>query len=146
MATNLLAGVLEAQTRNSLLAGDELVRAARALVDLLLKHPAVALASDTAGDRIIGAALLRDPSLLLADRSQRFDGCNVMLVTGHISGDAALSARARTARALGAVHVGAAVLSQWVGPIEGCDELWTLGSDRRRLCSGVSIRPRTIST
>lgn len=130
MATNLLAGVLEAQTRNSLLAGDELLGAARALIEVLRDHPAVALPSGSVGDRILGAALLREPCLPLADRSQRFDGCNVLLVSGHISGDAALSARARTVRALGAVHIGAAVLGPWVGPIEGCDELWTIGSNR----------------
>lgn len=129
MAAKLLAGVLEAQTRNSLLAGDELLGAARALIEVLQGRRAVALASDSVGDRILGAALLLAPDLPLADRSFRFDGCHVLLVAGHISGDAGVSARARSVRGLGAVHVGAALLSRWPDPIEGCDEVWAIASD-----------------
>lgn len=130
MATNLLAGVLEAQTRNSLLAGDELIVAARALVELMRTRNAVALPSDTVGNRILGAALLLEPTLPLADRSLRFDGCSVVLVAGHISGEAGLSRRAHSVRALGAVHVEAALLSRWAEPIEGCDAVQSIGSDR----------------
>lgn len=130
MATNLLAGVLEAQTRNSLLAGEELLSAARALVEVLRGRRVVALPSDSVGERILGAALLLEPALPLADRSRRFDGCRIVLVAGHVSGDAGVSARARSVRALGAVHIEAALLSRWTDPIEGCDEVWTIGSDR----------------
>lgn len=130
MATNLLAGVLEAQTRNSLLAGDELLGAARSLVEVLRTRRTIALPSDSVGDRILGAALLLEPSLALADRSLGFDGCSVLLVAGYISGEAGVSARARSVRALGAVHVEAALLSRWADPIEGCDAVWTLGSGR----------------
>lgn len=129
MATNLLAGVLEAQTRNSLLAGDELLKAARALIELLRGRCDIALPTDSVGDRILGAALLLEPALPLADRSRRFDGCHVMLVSGHASGDAAVSTRARCVRALGATHVEAALLSRWAEPIEGCDNVRTIGSD-----------------
>lgn len=128
MATNLLAGVLEAQTRNSLLAGDELLNAARALVEVLRGRRAVVLPSDLVGDRILGAALLLEPTLPLADRSRRFDGFHVLLVAGHVSGDAGVSTRARSVRALGATHVEAALLSRWVDPIEGCDDVWTLSN------------------
>lgn len=128
--TNLLAGVLEAQTRNSLLAGDELRSAASALVEILRTRRIVALPSDSVGDRILGAALLLESSLQLADRSRRFDGCRVLLVAGYISGEAGVSARARSVRALGAVHVEAALLSRWADPIDGCDAVWTIGSDR----------------
>ena len=130
MATNLLAGVLEAQTRNSLLAGDGLLGAARALVEVLRGRGFVALPSDSVGDRILGAALLQDPNLTLVDRSFRFDGCRVLLVAGHISGDAGISTRARSARTLGAVRVEVALLSGWTDPIEGCDAVWAIGHDR----------------
>lgn len=130
MATNLLAGVLEAQTRNSLLAGDELMGAARALVEVMLNRRTVALPSDSVGNRILGAALLLEPTLPLADRSLRFDGCSVLIVAGYISGDASVSARAQSVRALGAVHVEAALLSRWADPIEGCDAVQTIGGDR----------------
>jgi hypothetical protein len=130
MTTNLLAGVLEAQTRNSLLAGDELTNAARALVEVMRSRRTVAVPSDSVGDRILGAALLLEPTLPLADRSLRFDGCSVLVVAGHISGEARLSARARSVRALGAVHVEAALLTRWADTIDGCDRVWTIGGDR----------------
>ncbi|MGG5259084.1 hypothetical protein [Phycicoccus avicenniae] len=130
MATKLLAGVLEAQTRNSLLAGDELLAAAQALVELMRTQNAVALPSDGVGDRILGAALLLDPTLPLADRSLRFDGCSVLLVAGHISGEANVSTRAQSVRALGAIYVEAALLSHWAEPIEGCDAVRSIGNDR----------------
>lgn len=130
VATNLLAGVLEAQTRNSLLAGDELLSAARALVELHRTRIAVSMPSDSVGDRILGAALLLEPSLPLADRSLRLDGCRVLLVAGYISGEASVSARARSVRALGAVQVEAALLSRWADSIDGCDAVWVIGSDR----------------
>lgn len=130
MATNLLVGVLQAQTRNSLLAGDELTNAARALVEVMRSRRTVAVPSDSVGDRILGAALLLEPTLPLADRSLRFDGCSVLVVAGHISGEARLSARARSVRALGAVHVEAALLNRWTDTIDGCDKVWTIGSDR----------------
>ncbi|CAM3333342.1 hypothetical protein OCAE111667_04035 [Occultella aeris] len=130
MATNLLAGVLEAQTRNSLLAGDELIGAAFALVEVMRTRKAIALPSDSVGDRILGAALILEPTLPLADRSYRFDGCSVLIVAGHISGEASVSARAKSVRALGAVHVEAALLGQWADPIEGCDAVRIISSDR----------------
>lgn len=130
MVTNLLAGVLEAQTRNSLLAGDELLCAARGLVEVLQTRRIVALPSDSVGDRILGAALLLEPAIPLADRSLRLDGCGILLVAGHISGDAHVSTRAGSVRALGAVHVEVALLSHWADPIEGCDNVWTIGSER----------------
>lgn len=129
MATNLLAGLLEAQTRNSLLSGHELIGAARALVDVMRTQKSIALPGDSVGDRVLGAALLLEPTLPLADRSLRFDGCRVLIVAGHVSGDAAVSARARSVRALGAVHVEAALLGRWTEPIEGCDAVWTIGND-----------------
>lgn len=130
MVTNLLADLLEAQTRNSLLAGDELVSAARGLVEVLRTRRTVAIPSDSVGDRVLGAALLLEPTIPLADRSLRLDGCSVLLVVGHISGDANVSTRARHVRALGAVTVEVALLGHWAHPIEGCDAVWTIGSDR----------------
>ena len=129
MSTDLLEGVLEAQTRNSLLAGDELLHAARALIEVLGKQRFTALPSDSTGDRILGAALLLEPSLGLGDQSRRFDGSAVMLVAGHVSGDAQVSSRAKSVRALGATEVQAALLSRWTNVIEGCDQVWHIGRE-----------------
>lgn len=125
---NLLNGVLEAQTRNSLLRGGELLHAAHALVEVLRTYGGTAIASDSVGDRVLGAALLLEPALCLADRSCRFDGTRVLLVAGHIAGDARISARARSVRALGAIRVEAALLSPWPDPVEGLDDMWCIGS------------------
>lgn len=130
VATNLLEGVLEAQTRNSLLAGDELLHAARALIEVLGKQRFTAMSSDSTGGRILGAALLLEPSLGLGDQSHRFDGCTVMLVAGHVSGDARVSLRAKSVRALGATEVHVALLSRWTSVIGGCDQVWHIGSER----------------
>lgn len=128
-SNNLLAGVLHAQTRNSLLTGNELLFAARAVLEILQEREATAVPGDSVGDRILGAALGLDPSLPLVDRSVRLDGRRILLVAGHISGDAAVSARAQSARALGAVHVQAALLSHWTSPIAGCDAVWCIGKN-----------------
>ncbi|WP_313554930.1 hypothetical protein [Miniimonas arenae] len=130
MATDLLSNVLRAQTRNGQLAGDDLLHAARSLIDILRSRGATAVPSDSVGDRILGAALLLEPALSLLDRSRRMDGSHVVLVAGHLSGDARVAARALSARALGAVSVEAAVLGPWRGSIDGCDEVWSLGSER----------------
>ncbi|MBD7980218.1 hypothetical protein [Oerskovia merdavium] len=129
MATNLLAGVLEAQTRNSLLAGDDLLRAAQDLVEALSTRRHLVMASDSVGDRVLGAALLLEPSIPLADRSSHFNGAHVMLVAGHISGDARMSMRACSVRALGALRVEAAMLTHWGEPIEGLDAILCIGSE-----------------
>lgn len=143
MPTNLLAGVLEAQTRNSLLSGDDLLRAAHGLVEALRTRSHIVIAGDSVGERVLGAALLLDPSLPLADRSSHFDGAHVMLVAGHISGDARMSMRARCARALGAVRVEAALLSYWVEPIEGLDGVWCIGGDSSH--APLAPRPQNLT-
>jgi hypothetical protein len=127
MAATLLAGVIEAQTRNSLLAGDCLIGAARSVAELIRNRRLVGLASDAAGERIPGAALLLFPDLPMVDRSRRLEGLRLLLVAGHISGDAAVSTRAHSARALGAASVEAAILSQWGETIEGCESVWCVG-------------------
>lgn len=128
MSTNLLKCVLEAQTHNSNLSGDELMSAAIALARIARLRRFAVLPSDQAGERILGAALALEEAIEPADRSCRFDRQRVLLVAGYIAGDASVSSRASAARALGAENVDVALLTPWPDRIEGCDQIWCLGT------------------
>lgn len=129
MSTDLIGSVLEAQSRNSQLSGDDLTYAAKALFHLLRTTNFCAVASDPTGERILGAALVLYPSIRVANRSDRFDGAGVLLVAGYLSGDARVSTRARTVRALGAVNVHAATLTREMDHAEACDRVWHIGRE-----------------
>lgn len=64
---------LESKRRDDLLAGEELLKAARSLAALLMGHNAVALPISSTGERLLGAALTMDPRLGVMDPSQRCD-------------------------------------------------------------------------
>lgn len=124
MATRLLKDLLEAQSSNSSLSGDELSTAAHFVCALARRTGLQALASDRAGERILGAALMIEPGISMADRSRRFDGSGVLLVAGYISGDAMVATRARSVRSLGASRVEVVLLTPWSRPIADCDAVW----------------------
>lgn len=126
MATNLLAQILGAQTRNSTFTGPELSTAAHSLVSLLADNSRWVMSVDPAGERIIGAALSLGGHFNLIDRSRRIDGRTVLLVSGHMAGDATLTTRAAYARALGAANVEVATLGEWTRAIPGCSRVWPL--------------------
>src|SRR4051794_26349371 len=124
----LVQRVLNAQSHNALLRGDDLAVATGDLARIARDHEAAELvAADTAGDRIIGAAtVLHPPPTAPADLSQRLDGRNVLLVSGMIAGPIGLMQTAARLRSLGATDVRAAVLGGWDDTIPGIDELVTL--------------------
>jgi hypothetical protein len=66
--------LVQAQTRNGLLRGDELTAAATAAAILARGGHAQLIAADAAGERVIGAAIALLPGdCVLADPSCRFD-------------------------------------------------------------------------
>jgi hypothetical protein len=121
----LVQRVLNAQSHNALLRGDDLAIATDDLARIARDHEdAELVAADTAGDRIIGAATVLHPTLNApADLSQRLDGRSVLLVSGVIAGPIGLMQTAARLRSLGATGVRAAVLGGWKDTIPGIDEL-----------------------
>jgi hypothetical protein len=131
-SSEILTRIGQAQSRNALLGGAELVSAASALADLAARLRARLVAADGTGDRIIGAAgALRPEDVRPADVSARLDGQTVLLVSGAVAGSVGLMQDARRLRNLGAVTVHAAVLDGWADPIEGCDDIHALSPTSR---------------
>jgi hypothetical protein len=122
----------EAQTRNSLLRGEELNAAASTAAEVATRQRARLIAGDGAGERIIGAALSVLPAECLpANLAQRFDGQSLLLVSGVIAGPAGLAQAAARLRSLGARAVHAAVLGGWSEPIPDIETITTLGAAYR---------------
>lgn len=120
--------LVRAQTRNALLLGDELAAAASDAATLASRTNAQLIAADSAGERIIGAALALLPDVCRpADLTQRLDGLSLLLVSGVIAGPVGLAEAAARLRSLGALTVSAGVLGGWAEPVVGVEEITTLG-------------------
>lgn len=127
---SLLDRILDAQTSNSTLCGDDLRSAGREVAALALSGGDELLAVDCAGERIIGAALLADDRVRAVDVSRRLDHQSVLLVAGHVAGTTGIALKADLARSLGAARVRAAVLNEERVNIQGCDSVVSLTSRR----------------
>lgn len=132
-SSNMLYEVFEAQTLNSTLAGESLRRAGHEIAALALARNLNVLAADQAGERLVGAALLADERVRPVDISCRLDDQSVLVVSGHVAGPTGLTQKAYSARALGAVHVEAAVLGTCCEGVGGYDDMTMIARSGRRL-------------
>lgn len=103
--SKLMDSVIVAQTKNSLLSGEELLDAAQKVHDIAMEQGLEILSVDRAGERIMGAALLMSRGVQPADVTYRLDGKSVLLVAGYLSGDAVVVQRNVQARILGARRI-----------------------------------------
>ena len=132
---SLLNRVLAAQTANSTLGGDDLSNAGCEVAAIALSGGDALMAADSAGERVIGAALLAEDGVRTVDTSRRLDNQSVLLVAGHLAGMTGIALKAALARSLGASKVHATFLSPECvdsASIEGCDGV-TCVNPRRRL-------------
>jgi len=117
-----------AQTRNGLLQGEELTAAAEAAAEVARRRHATLIAGDSAGERIIGAAIALHPDgCRPADSTRRLDGQTLLVVLGLIAGPVGLAQTAARLRSLGAREVHAGVLGGWPGSVPGVETIATLG-------------------
>ncbi len=116
----MLARVLDATERNSVLAGPALRSAADAVAVRANRDDLYVIASDEAGERMIGAALMTR-ALRLVDRSRRVDGQSILIVSGWVAGSFDIQTLAERMRSLGAADVHAIVLNGAGERIEGCN-------------------------
>lgn len=117
---DMLSRLMTVQRRNASLAGSDLAGAASAVARLASKHGAVVLAADSAGDRIIGAALAAQPNgVVAADRTARLTGQAVLVVSGAVAGPVGLTQVATRLRSLGASVLHAGVLDGADAAISG---------------------------
>jgi hypothetical protein len=125
----VLARLLEAQQRNALLAGEELVAAGTEVARLGRRHRAVLVAHDAAGERLVGAALtLRPRDCRPGDVTASYDGAPVVLVSGMIAAPHALVQTITGLRALGVGEVHVALLGGWTQEIAGASSITGVGS------------------
>lgn len=126
----VLSQVLLATERNSVLAGQELRQAARALTLRVATDELSVLGVGEAGERIIGAALV-DHALHLVDRSRRVDGRSILIVSGYMAGPYDIASMATALWSMGAAHVHAALIGPDLGPIPGCETVTSLDQRSR---------------
>lgn len=132
-------GLISVQRCNSLLAGERLRSAARALSVIPRRAGTVVVPSDDAGHRILGAALALDANLVPGDRTKRYD-CPVLLVGGYLAGPVGVAQAASLARSLGATRVEAAILGGWNAAIPGLDAFHLLADNPSRSMQGTVRR------
>ena len=105
MTVSLLSDVLEAQTQNARLRGEDLRRAGEFIAAHAVKAGLAVSAVDRTSERLVAAASIADGNVLVVDESERLDGQRVLLVAGHCAGPMGIAAQASIARALGATWV-----------------------------------------
>jgi hypothetical protein len=126
---DMMTRLVQAQTRNGLLLGEELAAAAHDAANLAARTHAQLIAADGTGERIIGAALALLPSECRpADLTRRLDDQPLLLISGVIAGPVGLADAAARLRSLGARTVAAAVLGGWPEAIAGVETITALGA------------------
>jgi hypothetical protein len=125
MTHQLLWSVLDAQRANATLSGGDLRAAAEHLADLCAERPVLLMAVDSAGERIIGAAMtVATMELDVYDYTTGFpQGSTCLLVGGHMAGPVRLADAAAAASSAGAAQVEAAVLGGWLDPVPGVAQI-----------------------
>ena len=132
MTHQLLWSVLDAQRANATLSGGDLRAAAEHLADMCAERPVLLMAVDSAGERIIGAAMtIGNAELDMHDYTAGFpQGSTCLLVGGHAAGPIRLVDAAAAASAAGAAHVEAAILGGWPDPVPGVARIRGLRSSQ----------------
>jgi hypothetical protein len=130
MTHALLWSVLDAQRANATLSGEALRDAGRQLAEFRTSGPAVLMAFDAAGERIIGAALaVTDRELPVYDYTVAFPArTTCLLVGGYVAGPVGIAAAATAATRAGAARVEVALLGGWHEPISGVARIGALGA------------------
>ncbi|BDD80321.1 hypothetical protein TPB0596_00840 [Tsukamurella pulmonis] len=128
MTVSLLSDVLEAQTRNARLRGDDLRRVGEVIAAHAVKGGVLVSAVDRVSERLVAAASIADGTVLVVDESERLDGQRVLLVAGHCAGPMSIATQASITRALGAMWVEAMYMAVDSGgwSIPGVDALAAL--------------------
>lgn len=130
-ASNVVGLLFAAQCHAGSFGGERLLAAAEHAARLSSQNGWGLVASDSAGERIVGTATVVGDCHVV-DTSRRQDGASVLLVAGAIAGPFGLARAASVARSQGASEVHCAYVGGWVGPIPGCDTI-TFLSDVRLL-------------
>jgi hypothetical protein len=130
MSHDLLSSVLDAQRANATLQGAELRVAAEGLARLSRSGRTLLMAFDSAGERIIGAAMaLSAVNVEVFDYTSAFPAdASCLLVGGHVAGPVGAAAAAAAVVEAGAARVEVAMLGGWSQPIEGIARVWRLGA------------------
>ncbi len=132
MTHQLLWSVLDAQRANATLSGGDLRAAAEHLADLCADRHVLLKAVDSAGERIIGAAMtVAEVDLDVYDYTSGFpQGSTCLLVSGHVAGPVGLADAAAAASSAGAAQVEAAILGGWPDPVAGVAQICGLRQSR----------------
>ena len=133
MTHETLNAVLAAQQVNATLSGRDLRDVAENLLRLSSSRTLLK-AVDSAGERIIGAALLLSDSVQTWDYTGPFPlNSTCLLVGGVVAGPVGLEAAARAAQAAGASRVDAAIVSGWSGQIAGISRIQEISRSRMQV-------------
>lgn len=125
---DVMARLIEAQSRNAGLSGQDLAKAADKVARLARRNHALLVAHDSAGDRIIGAALvLRPEDCRPADVTARFEGQSLIVVSGMIAAPHALVQDITQLRSMGAGHIHVAVIGGWTEVVPGASTVTAIG-------------------